>query len=85
MHGFGFASVLREFGLPKDALVWSLVSFNVGVEIGQLLIVVAAAGALALVGRSRPSVATALARWGSVAVILAGTYWFIERLFLNPR
>ena len=59
VHGFGFASVLREFGLPKDALVWSLVSFNVGVEIGQLLIVVAAAGALALAGRNRPSVATA--------------------------
>jgi hydrogenase/urease accessory protein HupE len=85
VHGFGFASVLREFGLPKDALVWSLVSFNVGVEIGQLLIVVVAAGALALAGRSRPGVATAVARWGSVAVILAGTYWFVERLFLNPR
>ena len=53
VHGFGFASVLREFGLPKDALVWSLVSFNVGVEIGQLLIVVVAAGALALAGRWR--------------------------------
>jgi hydrogenase/urease accessory protein HupE len=85
VHGFGFASVLREFGLPKDALVWSLVSFNVGVEIGQLLIVVAAVGVLALAGRNRPSVATALARWGSIAVILAGTYWFVERLFLNPR
>ena len=81
VHGFGFASVLREFGLPKDALVWSLVSFNAGVEIGQLLIVVVAAGALALAGRNRPSVATAMARWGSVAVILAGTYWFVERLF----
>jgi hydrogenase/urease accessory protein HupE len=85
VHGFGFASVLREFGLPKDALVWSLVSFNVGVEIGQLLIVVVAAGALAVAGRNRPSVATAVARWGSVAVILAGTYWFVERLFLSPR
>jgi len=85
VHGFGFASVLREFGLPKDALVWSLVSFNAGVEIGQLLIVVVAAGALALAGRNRPSVATAMARWGSVAVILAGTYWFVERLFVNPR
>ena len=83
VHGFGFASVLREFGLPKDALVWSLVSFNVGVEIGQLFIVVAAAGALALAARNRPAVAASVARWGSVAVILAGTYWFIERLFLS--
>ena len=85
VHGFGFASVLREFGLPTNALVWSLVSFNAGVEIGQLMIVAAAAGALALAGRDRPSAATRMARWGSVAVILAGTYWFVERLFINPR
>jgi hypothetical protein len=37
VHGFGFANVLREFGLPREALGWSLFSFNVGVEIGQLL------------------------------------------------
>ena len=39
IHGFGFASVLTELGLPKDALVLSLLGFNVGVEIGQLAIV----------------------------------------------
>lgn len=81
IHGFGFASVLKEFGLPTEALVWSLVSFNVGVEIGQLLIVVAAAGLLAVVIRSRTALAAPIARVGSIAVILAGTYWFIERLF----
>ena len=42
-HGFGFASVLKEFGLPLTALGWSLLSFNVGGEIGQLSIVGAAA------------------------------------------
>ena len=36
IHGFGFASVLKEFGLPHAALGWSLFSFNLGVEIGQL-------------------------------------------------
>ena len=39
VHGFGFANVLREFGLPAEALGWSLFSFNFGVEIGQLAIV----------------------------------------------
>ena len=39
IHGFGFASVLTELGLPKDALVLSLLGFNLGVEIGQLAIV----------------------------------------------
>ena len=39
VHGFGFANVLREFGLPREALGWSLFSFNFGVEIGQLMVV----------------------------------------------
>ena len=39
IHGFGFASVLAELGLPQDALVLSLVGFNLGVEAGQLAIV----------------------------------------------
>jgi hypothetical protein len=73
--------VLKEFGLPTEALAWSLVSFNVGVEIGQLIIVVAAAVILGLLTRARPALAIPLARWGSVGVILAGTYWFVDRLF----
>ena len=81
IHGFGFASVLKEFGLPRDALAWSLVSFNVGVEIGQLAIVAAAAGLLTVAMRARPALARPIARWGSVGVILAGTYWFVDRLF----
>jgi hypothetical protein len=81
IHGFGFASVLKEFGLPAEALAWSLLSFNVGVEIGQLLIVVTAATVLGLLSRTRPALAAPLARWGSVGVILAGTYWFVDRLF----
>jgi hydrogenase/urease accessory protein HupE len=81
IHGFGFASVLKEFGLPTEALAWSLVSFNIGVEIGQLIIVSVAATLLAVIIRGRPSLASPLARWGSVGVILAGTYWFVERLF----
>jgi hypothetical protein len=81
IHGFGFASVLKEFGLPREALAWSLVSFNVGVEIGQLIIVVVAATLLTLTIRARPALTMPLARWGSVGVILAGTYWFVDRLF----
>src|SRR5207245_3765966 len=56
IHGFGFASVLREMDLPARALGWSLFSFNVGVEIGQLLVVVLVASALgALRARSEPA------------------------------
>src|SRR5206468_5354320 len=52
IHGFGFANVLREMELPSRALGWSLFSFNIGVEIGQLLVVVAVASAFAAI-RSR--------------------------------
>ena len=79
VHGFGFAAVLREFGLPSRALGWSLFSFNFGVEIGQACIVVVAATLLTALRRYHSG------RWevriGSVGVILAGTYWFIQRVF----
>ena len=83
IHGFGFAYVLKEFGLPQAALGWSLFAFNVGVEIGQLLIVVVAASLLAMVRRRSVSGARAVATIGSVAVIAAGVYWFVERVFLT--
>src|SRR5207253_6271778 len=49
IHGFGFANVLREMDLPRTALGWSLFSFNLGFEIGQLLVVIAVATALTAV------------------------------------
>lgn len=82
IHGFGFAYVLKEFGLPKAALGWSLFAFNLGVEFGQLLIVAVVAGSLTLVRRRSESAARQLAVLGSIAVIVAGLYWFIERVFV---
>lgn len=81
IHGFGFASVLREMDLPSRALGWSLFSFNIGVEIGQLLVVVTVASALAAL-RSRSEIAgRQVAFAGSVVVIAAGAFWFIQRVF----
>ncbi|MGE3402107.1 MAG: HupE/UreJ family protein [Vicinamibacterales bacterium] len=81
VHGFGFAYVLREFGLPREALGWSLFSFNVGVEIGQLGIVLVVASALAATRRWNVAVAQKVAYAGSVVVIGAGAYWFVQRVF----
>ena len=81
VHGFGFANVLREFGLPREALGWSLFSFNLGVEIGQLAVVLIVASALAAIRRWRSDVGYRVAYAGSVVVIAAGTYWFVERVF----
>jgi HupE / UreJ protein len=81
VHGFGFASVLREFGLPREALGWSLFGFNVGVELGQLAIVVPCAVALAALRRSSALAAARVAMIGSVVVVLAGAWWFVQRVF----
>jgi hydrogenase/urease accessory protein HupE len=80
IHGFGFASVLKDFGLPQSALGWSLFSFNVGVEIGQLAVVVVVASLLAAIRQYSPKVGQRVAVAGSVVVIGAGAYWFVERI-----
>ena len=80
VHGFGFAGVLAQFGLPKTALVPSLVGFNLGVEIGQAAIVLAVAPLLVLIARRSPRATNLVLRWGSVAVIVAGGWWLVERL-----
>jgi hydrogenase/urease accessory protein HupE len=81
IHGFGFASVLAEFGLPRAALGWSLASFNIGVEIGQVCIVLAIAPVLAFLGARSPLVARRVATVGSAIIIAAGSYWFVQRVF----
>lgn len=81
VHGFGFAGVLKEFGLPRQALGWSLFSFNFGVEIGQACIVVVVATLLAAVRVRNQALANRVLKVGSLCVILAGGYWFIERVF----
>jgi len=84
VHGFGFANVLRQFGLPPEALGWSLFSFNVGVEIGQLAIVLLVASGLAAIRGYSATLRYKVAFAGSLVVIAAGTYWFVERVFFPP-
>ena len=81
VHGFGFASVLRDTGLPPGALGISLFAFNLGVEIGQAAIVVAVATMLNHLRQWRPPVAARVAVLGSLVVLLAGAWWFFERVF----
>ena len=81
IHGFGFASVLLEMDLPRRAMGWSLFAFNFGVELGQLIVVLVVASLLAFI-RSRSAVAGRYVTiGGSVAVIAAGVFWFVQRVF----
>jgi hydrogenase/urease accessory protein HupE len=82
IHGFGFASVLKEFGLPHHALGWSLFGFNFGVELGQLAVVIPLALLLGWLWRSRPKLARQVATAGSIVVIAGGGYWFLQRTVL---
>jgi hypothetical protein len=82
IHGFGFAADLLEMRLPTERLVELLVGFNLGVEIGQLTLVFALLGIVALLARARitlprPIVVDVL----SSALVFLGTYWFISRSF----
>jgi hydrogenase/urease accessory protein HupE len=81
IHGFGFANVLRELDLPSRALGWTLLSFNIGVEIGQLFVVVIVASILAALRARSERAGRQIAFAGSIVVILAGAFWFIERVF----
>jgi hydrogenase/urease accessory protein HupE len=81
VHGFGFAGVLREMNLPARALGWSLFSLNIGVEIGQLCVVAVVATALAALRSRSEAAGRQLAFAGSVVVMAAGAFWFIQRVF----
>ena len=80
IHGFGFASVLTELGLPTGALAVSLVGFNLGVELGQLAIV-AVFLPLAFVLRHTPFYQRGVLVGGSWAALLVALAWFVERAF----
>jgi hypothetical protein len=83
VHGFGFANVLRELELPREALAWSLFSFNIGVEIGQACIVLAVAPLLVFLGGWRPALGRGVVAAGSAGVIVAGACWFVQRAFFG--
>jgi HupE / UreJ protein len=80
IHGFGFASVLADLGLPQNALITALVGFNVGIEGGQLAIV-AVFMPLAFWLRSTKFYQVQVFKWGSVLIALLALYWFVQRAF----
>ncbi|HYJ93229.1 MAG TPA: hypothetical protein VEV86_01360, partial [Vicinamibacterales bacterium] len=62
-------------------LGWSLFSFNFGVEIGQLMVVLLVSSLLAAIRRRDQLLGSRVAFAGSIVVIAAGTYWFVQRVF----
>jgi hydrogenase/urease accessory protein HupE len=80
LHGMGFAGVLRELGLPRSRFLMALLSFNVGVEAGQLTVIALALAAVAYWRRNRPMYRRFIVQPASVAIAAAGLYWTVQRL-----
>jgi hydrogenase/urease accessory protein HupE len=80
IHGFGFAGALAEVGLPKEARGIALGAFNIGVELGQLAIVLIIAPVLGLLAKHSPRAGRRAMLAGTITVILLGTLWFIQRI-----
>jgi HupE / UreJ protein len=80
IHGFGFASVLADLGLPQGALVLALVGFNAGVELGQLAIV-AVFLPLAFGLRATKFYRVGVLTGGSLLVALLASWWLVQRMF----
>lgn len=80
LHGLGFAAVLSEYGLPKSDLIASLLAFNIGVEIGQLMVLFTAGLCIWFI-KDKPWYRRNVQIPASLLIALVGIYWFIERVF----
>jgi hypothetical protein len=78
IHGFGFASVLTELNLPRADFAWALLQFNVGLEMGQLMVVGVATAVLFSV-RDWRRYRQIVIRGGSMVAMSIAALWFIER------
>jgi hypothetical protein len=79
LHGLGFAALLSQYGLPKDNFISLLLAFNVGVEIGQLTVLLVAFILIRLIFRKYKS-NNQLKIPASILIGIFGLYWFVESL-----
>ena len=81
IHGMGFASALTELGLPKNGYFTSLIMFNLGVELGQITVILAAFFLLAKPFGNKPYYRKRIVIPLSIIIAAIALYWTIERIF----
>ena len=81
IHGFGFAGALREIGLPESDVPTALLTFNLGVEAGQLMIIAAVLTLIAVVSRLRPQSLRPATVVSTYAIGTIASFWLIERVW----
>ncbi len=82
LHGLGFASVLGEYGLPADNFIPALLGFNVGVEFGQLAVILVAFGTVGFWWGKKEWYRRVISIPASVGIAFVGGFWFFERTIL---
>jgi hydrogenase/urease accessory protein HupE len=81
VHGMGFAGALSELGLPQYAFATALIAFNIGVEIGQLCIILVMHFLVARLFSARPWYRSRIVIPSSLAIALVAAFWVVERIF----
>ena len=80
LHGMGFAGVLAQLGLPRSEFLPALLSFNAGVELGQLAVIAIALLLIGLPFRDKPWYRRRVVVPGSIAIAAVGLFWFVQRV-----
>lgn len=80
VHGLGLASVLKGIGIPREFILLDLVSFNLGVEVGQLTVIALLVPMVFFVAKRSPRLNREIVYWGSVALSTLGGAWTIQRI-----
>ena len=83
LHGLGFASVLKTFGLPKENLVLALFGFNIGVEFGQIILVLLGFIILTYIFKSKKRYRAYVTLPGSFLIGIFGLWWMLERILVS--
>ncbi len=83
LHGMGFAGVLTELGLPRSEFLPALISFNVGVEAGQLTVIAIAFLLFGLPFRKKPWYRSRIVVPASIAIAAVGFYWAVQRIVVR--
>ncbi len=80
LHGFGFAGALREIGLPQGEVPIALLTFNLGVEAGQLLVIAAVMILRGLIQKFAPQAEVGALKITTYGIGIIASYWLIDRL-----
>lgn len=81
IHGLGFAGVLKELGLPQNQFITALITFNIGVELGQIAVVILAFLAVGFWFQSKKWYRDRIVIPGSLVIAIIASYWTIQRVF----